>query len=106
MPRVRPMLAISIGFTIASAVMFAVAASTAFRSALFTSLDRDGATAAAILAGMCWLEVRRDRQRERRDGERARIAEEYERREAALIRMISSQPADAPTGPLQRLRAL
>lgn len=106
MPRVRPMLAISVGFTIASAVMFALAASMAFRSAAFVSLDRDGATASIVIAALCWLELRRDSQRERRDGERDRIAEEYERREAALIRMISSQPADAPTGPLQRLRAL
>ena len=105
MPRVRPMLAISIGFTIASAVMFAVAASMAFRSVLFISLDRDGATAGAVLAGMCWLELRRDARQERRDGERAKIADEYRRREAALIRLISSQPADAPTGP-HRLRSV
>lgn len=103
MPRVRPMLAISIGFTTASAAMFAMAASTAFRSALFISLDRDGAVAAIILAGMCWLEVRRDRERERRDG--ARIHDECRRREEVLILALNSQ-VDAPTGPLQRLRAL
>lgn len=106
MPRVRPMLAISIGFTIAAAALFAIAASMAFRSVLFTSLDRDGATASVILAGMCWLEVRRDRRRKGRDGEMARLDGEYRRREEALIRTLSSQLSDAPTGPLRQLRAL
>lgn len=108
MPRVRPMLAISIGFTIAAAVMLALAAAlTATRStAVFVSLDRDGAVSSVVIAAMCWLELRRDRQREKRDGERGRVEDEYRRREEALIRTLSSQLSDAPTGPLRQLRAL
>lgn len=101
------MVLISLGFTIAAAAMGGVAAgmSADHGSILATGMVRAGAAAVTILAGVCWLEVRRDRQRERRDGERARIADEYRRREAALIRMISSR-ADAPTGPLRQLRSV
>ena len=103
----RPMFVISIGFTVTSAVMFAAAKlAAAHLSVLSVSLDRDGATAAVVLAGMCWLELRRDVLRERRDGERLRrMKAEYDRREEALILALNSL-ADAPTGPLRQLRAL
>jgi hypothetical protein len=101
MPRVRPMLAISIGFTIASAVMFAVAASVAFR---FVSIDRDGATASLVLAGFCWLELRRDLQRERHDGERAGVHDPCRRREAVLALTINSL-ADERDQPFRQLHS-
>lgn len=88
MPRVRPMLAISAGFTIASAAMFAIAASGAFRSPAFVSLDRDGATASIVIAAVCWLELRHETLRERRDGDSAH--DECRRREAVLALTINS----------------
>lgn len=104
MPRVRSMLAISAGFTIASAAMFAVAASGAFRSAMFVSLDRDGATAAAVIAAMCWMELRRDRLREGRDGERAGVHDPCRRREAVLALTINSL-ADERDRPARQLHS-
>jgi hypothetical protein len=104
MPRVRPMLAISIGFTIASAAMFTVAASMAFRSALFISLDRDGATAAVVIAAMCWLELRRDAHREGRDGGRRPLHDECRRREAVLALTINSL-ADERDQPFRQLHS-
>jgi len=100
---VRPMLAISTGFTITAAALWAVAVELTItrRDMMPMSLDRAGAVAATVLAGLCWLEVRR----ERRDEEKRRLAAEYERREEALIRVVNSL-ADAPTGPLRQLRAL
>lgn len=101
------MFAISIGFTITGAAMWAVAVglTVTHRAVMPMSLDRAGAVAMTVLAGLCWLEHRREMQRERRDGERAREIAEYKRREQVLILALNSL-ADAPTGPLQRLHAI
>jgi hypothetical protein len=107
MPRVRPMLAISIGFTMSAAVTFALAAelTAAHRTFLFMSLDRDVAVASLVIAALCWLELRRDARQERRDGERAGVHDECRRREEVMILALNSQ-VEAPTGPLQRLHAV
>lgn len=107
MPRVRPMVVVSISFTISAAVFSAVAMSmTGSHSSWWMALDRDWAVASIALAGMCWLELRRDRLRERRDGDRAGVHDECRRRERALIRIASSQLAGDPTGPLQQLHVV
>ena len=97
------MLAISIGFTVAGAVMSAVAIDLALRrrDMVPMSLDRAGAVAMIVLAGLCWLELRRDI---RDEGDR-RMKAKYERREEALMRTISSL-ADVPTEPLRQLHSV
>ena len=99
MPRVRrPMLAISIAFTISAAAMWSVAVglTIARRDMIPMSLDRAAAVAMTILAGLCWLE----RRREGREEDGRRMKAKYERREEALMRTISSL-ADEPTEPLR-----
>lgn len=98
------MLVISIAFTIASPVFYAIAASVPFSSVSFLSLDRDGGTASAVIAAMCWLQLRRDMREERRDGERA----EMRRREEALIRTLDlalTSLADEPANPVRQLHS-
>lgn len=99
----RPMHVMSIGFTITAAAMWAVAVELTItrRDMLPMSLDRAGAVAATVLAGLCWLEVRR----EGRDEDRRRLKAKYERREEALMRTISSL-ADVPTEPLRQLHSV
>jgi hypothetical protein len=101
------MVAISIGFSISAAAMWGVATvlSACHGSILGAGMARAVAAAATILAGMCWLEARRERERGRRDGDRAGVHDECRRREEVLILALNSQ-VDAPTGPLQRLRAI
>ena len=103
MPRVRPMLAISIGFTILAAGMSSVAIvlTVMRRDVLPMSLDRAGAVAMIVLAGLCWMELRRDM----REEDRRKLAAKYERREEALYRTISSL-ADVPTEPLRQLHSV
>jgi hypothetical protein len=104
MPSMRPIVVVSVCLTIAAAALFTFAAELAARNrpVWYMSLDRDMAVLTGAIAAMCWLELRR----ERRDEDRRREEGEHRRREEALIRVISSQLADDPTGPLQKLRAL
>ena len=55
-----------------------------------------------VVAALCWL-VRRQGWRD--DDRHARLAAEYQRREAVLIRTIS-RLGGSPTGPIPRLRVV